>query len=188
MYTLDLLDVRSWNVTVVVAVVVGGIEVATTEPPLPFLFTPSRTEKEKVYTIILPPLHSKPNSTKKKFIYREKVGIIMTIEKKRETLSALRVRLACDKEGKMHRQSPYSMGERTPCKCIDCTAVPLPFQKGHPIPSYPYKSRVKGRGLILSPESGRDVVGGGGRKRKVERIRESVRLSFRPEYADDAGG
>ena len=72
---------------------------------------------------------------------------------------------------------------------VHCRPPAVP--KAHPIPSYPYKSRVKGRGLILSPESGRDVVGDGGRKRKVERIRdshESVRLSCRPEYADDADG
>ena len=81
------------------------------------------------------------------------------------------------------------MGGGTPCKCIDCTAVPLPFQKPIPIPSYPYKSRMKDSGLILPPEKARDVVGDGGRKRKQERIRDSrgsVRVSCHPEYGDDA--
>ena len=69
---------------------------------------------------------------------------------------------------------------------------PAEFQKPNNIPFYPYKkSRVKDRGPILSPESGRDVVGDSGQKGKDERIRdgrESVRLSCRPECVDDADG
>ena len=81
---------------------------------------------------------------------------------------------------------------------LHCRPPAVP--KAHPIPSNPYKSRVKGRKLILSPNGGRDVVGDGSRRRKDERglaivVRElfrqtdeteSGRLSRRPKYVGDA--
>ena len=83
---------------------------------------------------------------------------------------------------------------------LHCRPPAVP--KAHPIPSYPYKSRVKDRKLILFPNGGRDVVGDDGRRRKDEKgsglvVRilsrqtdetESGRLSRRPEYVGDAEG